>query len=510
MKRSYEKFWIVFASLNLVPMAALAEGTGPTGYTFLHDELSLEEAAKTFKSFRVEARGEDPDLEVKLFGQVHKDCAEKFTFTHDVLPARGEASQRIAFRISDPNGAGRACVESKKNEACTRANCVGLPSLGGTTLSLSDKPSGQVGIIYMDTFDAENKFDAFSPAIAHRSKEEFAAERRSREAEARAERQRQYQARREALTKEYENQVRTCRSTEQDLEIAMVALDALESMNAIEATRAEQVREELEKRGIEIGLRAFMKRAESDDLEELALLREELSTWADDHSEDSEKLADKLAVIYHKIALRYTKAEGAPQESWNSAEETIKEALKLDGLNASTRAKLENYVRYDIPLARGAAIASHGLSNNFLFGPYYQQLMFQMQQNTMRACNTQSGSMESCAAAMNHMRTAASLPQQAQSVDQQRFQIQKQMWEIQNQTQVAIWNQANANLNGASQQMPQAQAPQSPGSGTFAMTTPSANAGSAFWAGGAYGQTQTHPALNFANGQASPFFPSGR
>ena len=169
-------------------------------------------------------------------------------------------------------------------------------------------------------------------------------------------------------------------------------------------------------------IKLFANRVKTASENELGKLREEMRDWAKEHP----GYAEKLAPIFHKIALRYVNQKNAGTDAYELASESISEAQSLKGLSEASDLRLENYQR-DISVGKVQSIASLGISNNMVFGPNYAALMQNLYNDAMNACNGYNASMETCSNVIGAIRTASAIPARAQQVEQQRNQTQMQI-----------------------------------------------------------------------------------
>jgi len=384
------------AALQFAPLGAFASD----GETL----LNYADLNASVKNLQVEAQGN----QVRLFGKVFSDCADKLGIQTQSAAPRGI----LALEVIDKGGF-KACQAGHGSASCTaspgQANtCISLSSLDSSRITV---PNQDIQIkIHSVNADADRDSEVYEDlgrSIAFRSSATVLAEARAAQEQRRA-----------AAIEGYRAQVRSCRRNSEELTLARGALSWLASNNIESQAQVSRIRKELDKKELDL-LKARVRRATSDELSEI---EESVVAVAEANCD----VSDAAALTMREIALRYVNARDAGLDGYDRARETLNRTAELGCLSEANQERVASYLR-DLEVGRCNKIAESGLSNNFLLGPCVANLMNNLQNQTMRSCNGSNASLEGCSQAMTAMRSAQQIPQRAQQVEQQRAQLMQQI-----------------------------------------------------------------------------------
>jgi len=374
-------------------------------------DLTAAELNSTFVDFGARMTGSEPNTQVKLYGLMFNDCKKYFQFwSSEEDPEFKIQDEKGAtcygFRISDPTGNGRRCqmAHKERKDSCAEIGCTGLSKLETlTSMDLSKVKTSVIGLI------GENPNSELNPKscepivggkfFVHKGREIMDLElAQIKEAE------------KQQKIETLQMNLASCRGSESELKIAKRAKKELSKMGALLGSDLEAIDRELAMSELIIYAKKI-DRAGPDELEEL---REKLGTWAADNPDH----ANKAAMIFHKIALKYVSSKNAGPEAFDQAASVIEEAQALDGLSDDTAKKLANY-QTDIAYGKVESVARMGMNGNFMFEAYYRDLMTKLNRDVYSA-KTMEGRMS----ALMALKKARQLPQKAQMVDQQNYQME--------------------------------------------------------------------------------------
>ncbi len=483
MNKRIKKFLFLVATASLLPGVALAHPiTGVYALTtpdapaaqpsvrvpeeqVLKSKDFLAEDLKSIFNIKVEIKSDPASnhLSAEFSGLIFEDCLagappNSVVEAMSAIPTDGQ--NKYGFRINDPGNKIRSCLKNHRGQHCNRYSAHQKCVLITSHLDLSAAPTGTVGLLSDDPAQPAEEgqyifsFQDFAPPVKFKS----LADIQKDQADARA-------AAVDAQKKKYEDEFKrlqkkfpTCLNTRSGIDTLETELARFENMSEFSENiqnyyeKIEKAKESLEKKEIAKAFADLKARADKDPLDSLDTLHEDLRSWLDKHPKDADQVAD----IFIKIAGRFVKDNSKRPGAWDQAAAVIRKALELPGLSENKRMALAKLIKSDIPLAKGMAIASYGMANNMLLGPYYYNLMQQMSNNVMEACNgsgsangmmfnpfggeqtdpfaaqvtaqqANQASLEGCSAEIGGLRAAAGLPGLAQGVDQQRAQMSQQM-----------------------------------------------------------------------------------
>ncbi len=424
-RRNIVSVLILFSAISAFPMTAWADAaTGETGQTeppsarptpdVLPDYLSMDEAKDPkngIYDFNLKIINDDAVLNAVLTGRVPTECAKYLIIKNE------NKNNKTVFTIEKVDGFTDCITKTVIKGFNCNLQCSNLSSLinanvvlnNDTTVHLKWQNGG-------DSTDPENwKYSEGLTYISQATKDKMKQADEAKAAE------RQEAEKRKAEKKwqgELKHQVAHCRSSREEIEVARNAIEQLIESFDMTQKAAKAANKDIDEDEIKL----FANRVKTASENELGKLREEMRDWAKEHP----GYAEKLAPIFHKIALRYVNQKNAGTDAYELASESISEAQSLKGLSEASDLRLENYQR-DISVGKVQSIASLGISNNMVFGPNYAALMQNLYNDAMNACNGYNASMETCSNVIGAIRTASAIPARAQQVEQQRNQTQMQI-----------------------------------------------------------------------------------
>ncbi len=414
--------------------------------------LTLEESRDLFPALEIAYRGA-PRFNASLFGRVYQRCRAAFQVEnstqsvdgHRVMGHDSSGTEFSGFRILDPTGSGRACIQSIRGNGSTQCEanevlsdgelnpryCVSLKTIPGAEADFRTVPSGKIGLLYIDPNSDRNGEAAVALSDQqHVNQADLLAERAERSRAAR-------KAEIERLSA-----VSRCRGSEANLSKATNAVRDLAHMNATEVRsiipgfNPTKMLQEIERARLD----AYGKRIARADMDDLATIREELTAHLENHPDD----ANKIRSHYERIANRYLALAPKNPEALDEARASVDE---LAGTGAYEGRALERLtgVSWQLQMLQMQQQASRGVQNNNGFWTNWQQLYQQTYENYFSACyggNTSSWgpfsvssyggnnsdiSLEGCTNSQQRMQQVGMLPGVAQQAEQRRVNMQMQM-----------------------------------------------------------------------------------
>ena len=424
-----------------------------------NDDLTLEEAKLAFIDFSDAKSGEDPRAEGQLFGLVFDECKDLFWIQSS--DAKGPASEftssgKIGFRITDRDGAGRACMKqllAAKTKCSKETPCSRISTFKGAKLALAGNADGEAKLCRYDTQSDREPWKCeslpeplkFISAATFRKNEKIESDKKQRE-----------------LVDHYHAVIDspTCHATEEGLAEVQMAADSLIALG-------EDVQVDINKDRLAI----LQKECTRGKLEDYQFCLEKLAAWADANPDDADKVAD----IYVAVAARFTVKGKATAEGYDIASSILSEAQALP-LSDEKYAKLSNYMDFDIPVGKCGIYASQGWGRDSWGRPTNTNLMYcanvliPYYANRSQAECQATGGMDpmmaqqgyvpgagvpnftgptlpaGCAASQQATSSIAQMVQNAGLVDQQRMAMQQQI-------QQQIYASMNGGAAGGQQNM---------------------------------------------------------
>lgn len=323
---------------------------------------------------------------VFLFGRVFKACEKEFNVKFEAAPKGSTCDGSSGFIITDNKGAGRACVQKIFDKHGDQAVCDDIdPELEcsdltkGTGTDLADK-SVKIKLIYLDP--GKNKqnqsqcVDFASGELAHKSNAEVEQERKA-EAEAK---------KAEKIKDLWE--AAACRGTEEKLEEAKKAYEALYRMGEIKTMSEKNAKlEVLHQEGFRLLTNQI------SDLSNIATTREKLTAWASAYPDDTREV---IVALNHLAEVVVKSGEQATDEHYKEAIQAMVSAISLAGATprpTATVAKLRMDLQ-DLELARFTARIDRGEIDEFAMNLEYPKLLRQAQERAFKANSNRRGDNE--------------------------------------------------------------------------------------------------------------------
>ncbi len=407
-------------------LPAAAAKVEPAAKAPKFDELTMAEIPGAFLNFQlVEENASTAGSKATFFGMVFDDCQGFFDIQNTSLnrdistDSSAPNGSSIGFSIRDEDGKGRACMRKHKlaGDVCGKTAPLTCSRLSrvypGATFDMTAEKDGTPRLCHLDPNNDLTPLicEDFSPALPKHLTLKTRRDLKLRAAIANNTR----------ITE-------TCRGNLDELAQAREAADKLLDLKVTQDV-VDRIKKELD-----AAEKALIAKKTSDDLasltsrvkkatiDDLESLREELGAYAKANPESGEKLAP----LYHDIALKYVNRKNADGPSFQAASDTLAEAGELSGLKPQTQLRLENY-QLDLAVGNVQTLGQYGVQNNYMFYPAYYSLMNDLQTKAMSSCSGPYASQEACASVMTASRAASQIPVKAQQIDQQRMQVQQQM-----------------------------------------------------------------------------------